>query len=82
MPESVSAQDKEGFLGILGVCMAVICMYSIMFSIQRYIASYLGVFWRMVLTKHLHQKYLKSKMYYQLNCIDTSIDNAWVMKRD
>jgi ABC-type uncharacterized transport system fused permease/ATPase subunit len=36
---------------------------------------YLSVYFRLAITEHIHKRYLKKKMYYNMNCIDKNVDN-------
>ncbi len=44
-----------------------------------YMGFFLAVVWRKALTEWIHQRYITGKMYYNLNCIDKSVDNPYVI---
>jgi len=46
---------------------------------DKYISNVFYVMSRSIVTKHLHQEYFRDIHYYQLNVLDDTIDNPWVL---
>jgi ATP-binding cassette subfamily D (ALD) protein 4 len=75
IPTLIVNNDKDQFTKvclILLVVYAIVCLsvFAIFFS-----ASYLALDWRKTLTIHIHQRYIAARMYYNMNCVDKTIDN-------
>jgi len=50
-------------------------------STKKYMSSVFYVTSRDLITKHLHVGYFSDIVYYQLNVLDESIDNPYVVSR-
>lgn len=75
IPSVIVSKDTHGFTNIiLGVLVILVILFILMFGVW-YTGFYMANYWRQLITQYVQQKYISCKIYYNLNCIDKTIDN-------
>ena len=68
-------RDKQGFYHQLWVACWWVLAIVLIKSCKSYAAGALYIQWRWNLTGTLHDRYLRNKLYYDINCLRKKVDN-------